>query len=189
MRYMVLILALMLAACGRQTFHMTDITGAMPRLDFHMTRASDGAAVTGERYRGRVVLLYFGYTSCPDVCPATLANIARMLAEVRSKDVRVLFVTVDPNRDTLPTLKDYVAAFSPQIEGLRGSDNDLADVARRYRVAYSVNPKPPYTVMHSNAVFVFDRDGRVRLVTTSTDDVAGMSEDVEKLLKDQAPQM
>ena len=73
-------------------------------------------------------------------------------------------------------------AFSPQIEGLRGSDNELADLARRYRVAYSVDPKPPYTVMHSNAVFFFDRDGRIRLVTTDTDDVAGMAEDVRSCL-------
>jgi len=182
MRYMALILALMLTACGRQNFHMTDISGAMPRLDFHLTRASDGAPVTGDSYRGKLVLLYFGYTNCPDVCPATLANIAGMLSKLHSKEVQVLFVTVDPNRDTLAALKQYVTAFSPQIEGLRGDDNELADVARRYRVAYSVDPKPPYTVMHSNAVFVFDREGRVRLVTTSTDDVDGMAEDLEKLL-------
>ena len=185
MRYAALIFALMLAACGRPSFHMTDISDAMPRLDFHMTRASDGAAVSGESYRGKVVLLYFGYTNCPDVCPATLANIAGMLAKVRSKDVQILFVTVDPNRDTLAALKQYVAAFSPQIEGLRGSDNDLADVARRYRVAYSVDPGPPYTVMHSNAVFVFDRDGRIRLVTTDTTDTASMAEDVTRLLRPQ----
>ena len=183
MRYAALFLALMLAACSRQTFHMTDISGAMPRLRFHMTRASDGEPVTGESYRGKVVLLYFGYTNCPDVCPATLANIAGMLGKLHSKEIQVLFVTVDPNRDTLTALKQYVAAFSPQIEGLRGSDNDLADVARRYRVAYSVDAKPPYTVMHSNAVFFFDRDGHIRLVTTNTDDVAGMAEDVEKLLR------
>jgi len=91
-------------------------------------------------------------------------------------------VTVDPNRDTVVALKQYVAAFSSQIDGLRGSDNELADVARRYRVAYSVEPKPPYTVMHSNAVFAFDRSGRIRLVTTNTDDVTGMTEDIEKLL-------
>ena len=183
MRYMALILALLLAACGRQPFHMTDISGAMPRLSFHLTRASDGAAVSGESYRGKVVLLYFGYTNCPDVCPATLANIAGMLAKLHSNNVQVLFVTVDPHRDTPTALKQYVAAFSPQIEGLRGSGNDLADVARRYRVAYSVDPKPPYTVMHSNAVFFFDRDGRIRLVTTNTDSVAGMAEDVTRLLR------
>ena len=183
MRYAALLLALMLAACSRQSFHMTDISGAMPRLDFHMTRASDGAAVTGGDYRGRVTMLYFGYTNCPDVCPATLANLTGMLNKLRSKDVQILFVTVDPHRDTLPVLKQYVQAFSSQIEGLRGTDNQLAGLARRYRVAYSVDPKPPYTVMHSNAVFFFDRDGRVRLVTTDTDNTDAMAEDVAKLLR------
>jgi protein SCO1/2 len=179
---MALILALLLAACGRPSFHMTDISGAMPRFSFHMTRASDGAAVSGESYRGKVVLLYFGYTNCPDVCPATLANIAGMLAKLQSKEVQILFVTVDPNRDTLAALKQYVTAFSSQIDGLRGSDNELADVARRYRVAYSVDRGPPYTVMHSNAVFVFGRDGRIRLVTTNTDNVEDMAEDMRKLI-------
>ena len=87
MRYAALFLALMLAACGRQSFHMTDISGAMPRLDFHMTRASDGAAVTRrELSRQAWCMLYFGYTNCPDVCPATLANLAGMLAKLHSKD-------------------------------------------------------------------------------------------------------
>jgi protein SCO1/2 len=182
MRYAALFLALMLAACGRPSFHMTDISGAMPRLDFDMTRASDGRAVRGETYRGRVTILYFGYTNCPDVCPATLANVAGMLARLGRKDVRVLFVTVDPHRDTLSVLKDYTRAFSSQIEGLRGTDNQLADLARRYRVAYSVDRGPPYTVMHSNAVFFFDPSGRIRLVTTDTTDPSAMAEDVQKLL-------
>ena len=183
MRYAALLLALMLAACGRQSFRMTDISGAMPRLKFDMTRASDGATVNGGTYRGRVVVLYFGYTNCPDICPATLANLTAMLGKLRSENVQILFVTVDPARDSLAALKQYVKAFSPQIEGLRGSDNQLADLARRYRVAYSVDPKPPYTVMHSNAVFFFDPTGRIRLVTTSTEDVDGMAEDVERLLR------
>jgi protein SCO1/2 len=105
-----------------------------------------------------------------------------MLAKLNDKRVRVLFVTVDPGRDTLPALNAYTHAFSPQIEGLRGTDNQLADLARRYRVAYSVDPRPPYTVMHSNAVFFFDVDGRVRLVTTDTTDTSAMAEDVQKLL-------
>jgi len=182
MRYAALLFALMLAACSRAPYHMTDISGAMPRLDFQLTRAGDGHAVTGQNYRGKVVMLYFGYTNCPDICPATLANLAGMLGKVRSKDVRLLFVTVDPKRDTLDVLNRYVHAFSPQFDGLRGSDEELADVARRYRVAYSVNPTPPYTVMHSNAVFFFGRNGRVRLVTTDTTDVDAIAEDVRRLL-------
>ena len=182
MRIPALFLALLLTGCGKSFFHMTDISGAMPKLDFHMTRASDGAAVTGKNYQGKVVALYFGYTNCPDVCPATLANLNDMIGRVKSPDVRVLFVSVDPARDSADRLKTYAAAFSPQIEGLRGSDNALADLARTYRVAYSVDPKPPYTVMHSNAVFFFDRTGKARLVTTDTSNPAAMAEDVERLL-------
>jgi len=187
MRYAALFLALMLAACSRPGFHMTDISGAMPRLDFHMMRASDGAAVSGGSYRGRVTILYFGYTNCPDICPATLANLTGMLEKLNDKEVRVLFVTVDPGRDTLAALNAYGHAFSSQIEGLRGTDNQLADLARRYRVAYSVDPKPPYTVMHSNAVFFFDPTGRIRLVTTDTGDIDAMADDVRKLADETSP--
>lgn len=182
MRYAALFFALMLAACGRAPFHMTDISGAMPRLDFKLTRAGDGQVVTGQSYRGQVVVLYFGYTNCPDICPATLANMAGVLSKVNSKNVRLLFVSVDPNRDTPDTLNRYVHAFSPQFDGLRGGDEELADVARRYRVAYSVDPKPPYTVMHSNAVFFFDSSGRIRLVTTDTTNTDAIAEDMRRLL-------
>ena len=182
MRAAALLLALLLTACGRSEFHMTDISGAMPRLDFHLTRA-DGAAVSGASYRGKLVALYFGYTHCPDVCPATLANLTDLLGQVKSADMRVLFVTVDPDRDNAKVLADYAAAFSPQIEGLRGSANQLADVSRRYRVAYTVRKGPPYEVMHSNAVFFFDSHGRARLVTTDTSDTAAMAEDLKRLLR------
>jgi protein SCO1 len=173
---------LLLAGCGRSPFHMTDISGAMPRLDFRMTRVADGMPVTGADYRGKVVALYFGYTNCPDVCPTTLTDLSRMLEQVKSPNVRVLFVSVDPNRDTPEALAHYAAAFSPQIDGLSGGEEALANLARRYRVAYSVDPNPLYTVMHSNAVFFFDKDGRVRLVTTDTSNATAMAEDVKRLL-------
>ncbi len=176
-----------LSGCGPdKPWHATDISGAMPRLEFVMTRAGDGAAVTAEEYRGRVTILFFGYTNCPDICPMTLANLSDMLRRLgRDTDkVSVLFVTVDPNRDTPPVLKKYVAAFAPQIDGLRGGKNALADLARRYRVAYSVKTQPKYEVMHSSAVFFFDATGRARLVTLSTDDTAGLAEDVKRLLRE-----
>ena len=88
--------------------------------------------VTAQTYRGKVVVLYFGYTNCPDICPTTLANLTDMLGRVKSPDVQILFVTVDPARDTLPVLRDYAKAFSPQVEGLRGTDNQLATLARAY---------------------------------------------------------
>ena len=171
---------LALASCSKPAWHMTDISGAMPRLDFHMSSA--GKQVTAADFRGKVVALYFGYSHCPDVCPATLANLADMASRVNSPDVTILFVTVDPDRDTDAVMADYAKAFSPQVVGLRGTENQLASLARTYRVAYSVKPGPPYEVMHSNAVFFFDRVGKARLVTTDTGNAAAMAEDMKKLL-------
>jgi protein SCO1/2 len=185
-----LLLVLALAACGRGEVRpgTSDITGAMPDLSFRMVRANDGAAIAAEAYRGKVVLLYFGYTHCPDACPTTLANLATVLQKLgaRAKDVRVLFVTVDPGRDTLPVLKAYAASFAPEIDGLRGSDDEIAALARRYRVLYRVTPASPgndVQVMHASSTFFFGKDGRARLVTTSTDDTAAIAGDIARLLR------
>ncbi len=182
MRIAALFVLMLLAGCSRPGWHMTDVSGALPRLAFHLDRS--GQPVTGADFRGEVVALYFGYTHCPDVCPQTLANLTDMLHRVDSKDVVVLFVTVDPNRDTAEVLNQYTHAFSPQIIGLRGSPNELARMARNYRVAYSVKKGPPYEVMHSNAVFFFDRSGKSRLVTLDTNNAAGMAADVKRLLRE-----
>ena len=184
-----LIATLPLSACGRGEVRpgASDITGIMPNLSFNMTRANDGAALTADSYRGKAVLLYFGYTHCPDECPTTLANLATALHDLgpRAKDVRVLFVSVDPARDSLPILKAYVSTFAPQIDGLRGTDDEIAALARRYRVLYRVTPagagKPP-AVMHSDSTFFFDRDGRARLVTTDTNDTKAIDTDIRRLL-------
>jgi protein SCO1/2 len=181
MRIPTLIFAMLtLLGCSKPGGHMTDISGAMPRLEFHMT--ADGKPVSAQDFRGKLVALYFGYTHCPDVCPATLANLTDMARKLNSPDLRIVFVTVDPERDSDTVLADYAKAFSPQVIGLRGTPNQLAALARTYRVAYTVNKGPPYEVMHSNAVFFFDRDGRARLVTTDTSDAAAMAEDVKRLL-------
>jgi protein SCO1/2 len=98
--------------------------------------------------------------------------------------VRALFVTVDPARDTIPLLGRYVRAFSPQIDGLRGSDNAIAVLARRYRVLYAITPTEQgraYEVMHSDSLFLFDGTGRARFVLTSTADTAALASRIEKL--------
>jgi protein SCO1/2 len=187
-RLFVLICLLTLAACGRGEMRpgVTDISGVMPDLKFAMTRANDGAAVTQESYRGKVTLLYFGYTHCPDVCPATLSNLADVLKDLgpRANDVRVLFVSVDPARDTLPELKSYVTAFAPQIDGLRGSPNAIAMLAQRFRVLYSVTQTPHgEEVMHSGSVFFFDRDSHAREVMIQTSDERAIANDIEALLR------
>ena len=159
------------AATPALAWTSTDVGGALPPLDFTMTRASDGKTVTDADFRGKVVILFFGYTSCPDVCPTTLMNAATMLKSLgpRADDVRFLFVTVDPKRDTLDGLKQYTESFAPQIVGLRGTPDQLATLAKRYRVAYSVTPAGGghgYEVTHSTAAYVFDRSGDVRLLFT-----------------------
>ncbi len=186
---MALTLALSLAACGRGETRqgVTDITGVMPDLQFAMVRANDDAPVTARNYRGKIVILYFGYTHCPDECPTTLANLANVLKKFgpRANNVRVLFVSVDPMRDTLPVLKSYVNVFAPQIDGLRGPDNAIASLARRYRVLYNVTAASTghdAEIMHSDSAFFFDAAGRARLAMTSTDDTKAIAEDISRLM-------
>jgi protein SCO1/2 len=168
---MVLLALAVLGAGAARAWNSTDMTGALPRLAFTMTRANDGKTVSAADYEGKIVLLYFGYTNCPDVCPSTLMNIGAMLKSLgkRADDVRVLFVTVDPGRDTLSVMKDYAGSFAPQVDGLRGTPDQLATLAKRYRVSYSVTPAhdgKPYDVTHGAAVYVFNRQGDIKLLFT-----------------------
>jgi protein SCO1/2 len=185
--------ALALDACARAAHWSAgdDVTGVFPPLAFTLTRAKDGRVVTEVDYRGRVPLLYFGYTFCPDVCPTTLLNVAQVLKRLgpSANQVRVLFVTVDPNRDTLPILKDYSADFSPQVDGLRPTPDQLAGLARRYRAAYSVSPGDkdhPYTATHSSAIYVFDKRGNARVLLTSLStgmpNIDGAAADLRQLI-------
>ena len=187
-----LFLILGLTACGQNSsgWHSTNITGILPPLKFSMLRVNDDHEVTAANYRGDIVLLYFGYTNCPDICPTTLTNLSEMLRRIgpAAANVRVLFVSVDPSRDRPKILKAYVHAFSPYMDGLLGSPNSIAILARRYRVAYTVHKATahrPYEVDHSAAVFIFDRFGRARLVTLSTSNVNGLASDVVRLLHEQ----
>ncbi|HET7850483.1 MAG TPA: SCO family protein [Pseudolabrys sp.] len=186
-----LIIGAPLAGGKAWAWNSTDMSGTLPPLDFTMTRASDGKTVTAAEYKGKIVLLYFGYTFCPDVCPTTLLNLTTMLKSLgkRADAVRVLFVTVDPNRDTLSVLKQYTQAFAPQVVGLRGTPDQLASLAKRYRVAYSVTPakdRKAYEVTHGSAVYVFNRSGDLKLLFTGLSapktKVKAMSVDLRRMV-------
>jgi len=177
-------------------WHNIDVTGYLPALSFEMTDANTGKPVTAADFRGKLVLLYLGYTQCPDVCPLTLQHVAEVLRRLGkdADDVRLLFVTVDPDRDTLAVLKLYTAAFSPDFVGLRGDDDQLARVARRYRLAYSVAPATrthSYEVTHSSAIYAFGRDGSARLLiaalSTTSPDIVGTEDDLRRLLHEPKP--
>jgi len=183
---------LALAGCKQDLpWHETTLDGALPTLSFQMTRVNDGQQVTGKDYLGKVVILAFGYTNCPDVCPTTLANLSTAMDDLgdAAKNVRVLFVTVDPNRDTEDSLKQFVGDFAPQINGLRGDNAALWALAKRYRMLYSVIPASggrPYEVTHGAAVYVFDKTGKSRLLVTSLftakPDLKGLEADLRRLL-------
>lgn len=168
-----------------------DVTGASPSLVLAMQATPDGRTVTQDDFRGRVTMLYFGYTFCPDVCPLVMQNVADALGKA-GKDVadqvRFLFVTVDPERDTVASLSSYTAAFGPQFVGLRGDPNALERLARRFRVAYAVSPSDDparYEVTHSAAIYVFDRGLNARFLLASMDtgdaDIDGLARDLARL--------
>jgi protein SCO1 len=183
-----LLLALGISACApaRPPFALHDVTGLLPRLDLALTD-QDGELVTGKSYRGEIVLLYFGYTHCPDACPTTLATLVQALHLMgsSSREVRVLFVTVDPARDSQAVLKRYVGFFGSSFVGLHGDDAELTALSKRYRITYHrdlPDRSGNYAVGHSNAVFVFDRHGRARLLATSADGPAAIARDLRHLL-------
>lgn len=180
--------ALALAGCARQLQpHVTDVTGLVAPLQFSLTN-QNGRAVTAADYRGDVVMLYFGYTNCPDTCPATMATLAAALHRLGplASRVRVLFVSVDPRRDTLAVLKRYVGDFGPQFVGLRGTKAQLTPMIKRYRVTYK-DEKPDkyghYEVIHSSGVFIFDGRGRARVLAESGATSAAVAADVRQLLE------
>lgn len=163
---------LFLSACASQPkWQLDDVQGHLPDLSFHMTNDL-GQPVTAESYRGKVVLLYFGYTHCPDVCPLTMVNLHTVMQKLgpAAKDVQVLFVTVDPTRDTVPVLRQYVTAFDPRFVGLTGTQNQIFKLTKRYRAYFAretPNPKTgDYLVTHSSAIYVFGRHGHARLLAT-----------------------
>lgn len=187
--------ALALGGCRNEKWNSVAVDGALPALSFAMTRADDGQAVTQADYAGRPVMLFFGFTHCEDVCPLTLGNILEVLDRMgdAGRDVAVLFVTVDPDRDTPPVLRAYVDGLDPRFDGLRGTANQLARLARRYRVTYKVMPasgSQPYRVMHGPSIYVFDRKGTARFMVPrfydAKADIAGVTDDMIRLARERA---
>ena len=185
--------AVALGGCQRTAplpLRLTNITGHMPNLDFALTDDT-GKAVTGADYRGKVVLLYFGYTHCPDVCPLTLAqlHVSMQRLGALAEDTRILFVSVDPARDTPAILKNYVNAFDPRAVGLTGTPRAVEALSKRYRSAYTREPATSdgsYEVSHSSAIYVFDRAGRARALATPSATQDDLVHDVRLLLNTQA---
>ena len=166
-------------------FHATDITGAEFARRLELPDI-DGKPRTLADWKGKVVVVFFGYTQCPDVCPATLAEMAQVRKSLGADGARVetVFVTIDPERDTPEILKAYTTNFGPGVTALRGTLEQTTAAAKEFKVFYAKAPgKTPgsYSMDHSAASFVFDPAGKVRLYVPYGSDPKNLAADIKQL--------
>jgi len=183
---------LMLAAlvgCGEKQlkFQNTDLTGLDYAKGFALNDHT-GKPVTLDSYKGKVVVLFFGFTRCPDICPTTLAEIANAVKSLGTADaerVQVLFITVDPERDTADALSAYVGAFDPRFVALRGDAAATQRVAKDFKIYYEKRKQgETYTVDHSAQAYVLDAQGRLRLLVRHDRIDKDLAPDLRTLLRE-----
>lgn len=184
-----LLAAVLLGACGDGAdgprFKLTDVTGAGFGRELSLTD-HNGKPRTLADFRGKVVTVFFGFTHCPDACPTTLAEMAQLVKALGSDGdrVQVLFVTVDPERDTQQVLKRYVPSFNPAFLGLTGDLEATTRAAKEFKVYVQKQAVKDgsYSVDHSAGTFIFDRDGRLRLFAQYGQGAVAMLHDIRLLL-------
>ena len=182
--------AALVSGCNKEpAFENLDLTGNTQFGSDFALPDTGGKTRTLADYKGKAVVLFFGYTHCPDVCPTTMAELSQALQQLgpdQAKRVQVLFVTVDPQRDTAALLGQYVSAFNPTFVGLRPTDDaQLVKVTKDFRVYYAKVPgKTPdsYTMDHTAASYVFDPEGKLRLFVRDGQGAAPWVHDLKLLL-------
>lgn len=179
-----------LVACGQAApahhFNAIDLTGAKYAHQFDLPDF-DGKRRTLADFKGKVTAVFFGYTQCPDACPTTMAELAGIEKTLGpdAARVQVIFITLDPARDTGPLLKRYVANFHPDFLALRGDDAQTREVAREFKVFYEKVPGKTadgYTMDHTAGTYIFDAQGRLRLFARQNMDPVQLTEDLKALL-------
>lgn len=183
---------LLLAACSdsntaKPTFLSTDITGVDFGKGLDLTD-HNGKTRTLADFKGQVVVLFFGYTHCPDICPATMGNLAAAMTKLGpdASRVQVLFVTVDPERDTPAILKEYLSAFSPSFLGLYGDAQATEKAAKEFKTVYQKQAgefTAHHTMDHSTGTYIFDTEGKLRLYVSSEKGGDVFAHDVSELLR------
>ena len=188
-RLFALAAASILTGChpGQPDFQSTDITGADFGKAFTLAD-HNGKQRSLEDFRGQVVVMFFGFTHCPDVCPTTLAELAGAVRKLgpAGEKVQVLLVTIDPERDTPEMLAKYVTAFNPKFLALRGNAEETARVAKEFKVIYQKVAGPRaenYSMDHSAGSYIFDRQGRLRLYVSYGRGADIFAHDIDLLLK------
>jgi len=184
-----LLAAFVVAGCGPEApkFKASDVTGTTYGRDFQLT-GHDGRPRTLADFRGKVVVLFFGYTQCPDVCPTTLSELVEVMKRLGpdASRVQVLFATIDPDRDKPELLAEYVPAFNPSFLGLYGDADATARTAKEFRVFYQKQPGPTpttYSMDHSAGTFLFDPQGRLRVYVSYGQGPDVFVHDIRELLR------
>ena len=183
--------ALTLAGCQKsgpqkQAFKGVDLTGAEYARQLNLTD-QDGRARSLADFKGKVLVVFFGYTQCPDVCPTTMAEVAEVKRSLGADgdNVQGIFVTLDPERDTAQLLKAYVSSFDPSFVALRGSAEQTQAAAKEFKVFFAKMPgktAESYTLDHTAASFIFDTQGRVRVYARYGSGAPALAEDIKLLL-------
>jgi protein SCO1 len=185
-----MLLLLLLSGCdglsGKPAFQLTDLTGADFGRNFQLTD-HNGKPRTLDDFKGKVVAVFFGYTYCPDVCPTTMGEFALAMKEL-GKDaerVQVLFITVDPERDTPELLSKYVPAFHPSFLGLYGDAEATMRTAREFKIFFQKQKMAGggYSMDHSAGTYIYDTSGRLRLFAAYGQGVQKMLHDIKILLQ------
>jgi protein SCO1/2 len=185
---------LVLAGCGRDgsggAFQSVDITGADYAKQLSLPDAQ-GRPRTLADFKGRVTVVFFGYTQCPDVCPTTMHELAQVKQALGAQGAKLqgVFVTVDPERDTPQVLEAYVRNFNPEFIALRGTPEQTREAAKEFKVFFSKVPGKDggYTMDHTAGAFVFDAQGRVRLFTRYGLGAEALKKDLKRLLDESSP--
>ena len=182
-----LLLAILLQSCNEPlNWNTTDVSGMMPDLEFTLT-GPDGEVIDARSLQGKPILIFFGFTNCPNICPTTLTQLSVLMKKLgpQANDIQVALVSVDPDRDTPQVMKSYTASFGPWLLGLTGPDEALTTLRKAYGVyaaMESSDSKGTYNVMHSTAIFAFDAKGRARLLISDIYDNDAVISDLKQLI-------
>ncbi|MFT5138852.1 MAG: protein SCO1/2 [Lysobacterales bacterium] len=185
---LLLCLFLIISCAKPPPWNGLDVSQVMPDLEFNLID-SNGELISEQSFRGNTTLLFFGFTNCPGVCPATLGQISVALNTLgeEGKSVQVLLVSVDPKRDTPQAMKEYTGRFGPWLHGLTGSEADLQKLNHSFKVDFSAQPENSfgdYDVAHSSRVFAFDSNGHCRLLLADSADTPAVVSDLRRLLRE-----
>jgi protein SCO1/2 len=181
---LILMTCILLVACSRPPFQGADISNGSIGGEFTLTD-HHGKTRHSDEFKGKVVVLFFGFTQCPDVCPTTMSELKATMEQLgdQAKDVQVLFVSVDPERDTNQILSEYVPAFHPTFLGLHGNQEQLEQITKKFRIIYQKQALgDSYTIDHSAGSYLIDKNGKARVMVNYGAGSSVFTHDIKLLL-------